>query len=477
MRERPTDFPDATELLAPLTSAADLPNHPSMSFPYKSSTLSDMVQHASEMLHRERKTLWNAKQLLTNLRGDATWIPCGALNTDVDDVIFNTGSIYKEIMESELRRNSTSAKASTLANGEAAAQSYKATASRHSASSLLGETLAEIHRDSGEKVYEVAENNNGKDLAAGPEPGMTVPASIGSVVEKQKQPGLDQDENKIEIKKESLSTADNIPIGSDPSEKRTMVISQPLGSVNDSLRVRSPLAHRDIRERQVGSPDSAEDRPRQGQKQALVDEEASRTLANGEDTAMSDHGVQLNAVAIVKQRSTGADDVTDTSQMAQHRMQTRARAQAKSENTASSRTRSPSVTSWTPSVVHPLFLMPPSACPDRNFGLPPGEAEETRRMVTLYVQKQEEVCRIAEKLYVGLLRANRMRKTVFNWCKAEGHLGEMSDGEDWYDKEEWGLDEDLRKGQDEEEDEKDKEKEGGGAQAKKTRKPRVTALK
>jgi hypothetical protein len=28
----------------------------------------------------------------------------------------------------------------------------------------------------------------------------------------------------------------------------------------------------------------------------------------------------------------------------------------------------------------------------------------------------------------------------------------MSDGEDWYDKEEWGLTEDLKKGQDEEEE-------------------------
>jgi hypothetical protein len=121
--------------------------------------------------------------------------------------------------------------------------------------------------------------------------------------------------------------------------------------------------------------------------------------------------------------------------------------------------------------------MPASAYPDRNFGLPPVEAEETRRMVTLYTQKQEEVCRSAEKLYVGLLRADRMRKAVFKWCKAEGHVGEMSDGEDWYDKEEWGLDEDLRKGQEEEEDDKDKEKDGPGAQAKKTRKTRVPTLK
>ena len=41
------------------------------------------------------------------------------------------------------------------------------------------------------------------------------------------------------------------------------------------------------------------------------------------------------------------------------------------------------------------------------------------------------------------------------WAKAEAHVGlnrDMSDGEDWYDKEEWGLDEDLKKGQDEDEE-------------------------
>jgi len=38
----------------------------------------------------------------------------------------------------------------------------------------------------------------------------------------------------------------------------------------------------------------------------------------------------------------------------------------------------------------------------------------------------------------------------------------MSDGEDWYDKEEWGLEEDLKKGQDEEE-------EDAATTAKKTR--------
>ncbi|KAK7756393.1 hypothetical protein SLS62_001619 [Diatrype stigma] len=106
--------------------------------------------------------------------------------------------------------------------------------------------------------------------------------------------------------------------------------------------------------------------------------------------------------------------------------------------------------------IHPLFLAPRSAHPERDLGLPGDEAEDIRRLLQLYVQKQEEVCRGAKKLYEGLLQADRMRKTVLQWSKYEAHVGpnrDMSDGEDWYDKEEWGLEEDLRKGQDEEEEE------------------------
>jgi hypothetical protein len=74
-------------------------------------------------------------------------------------------------------------------------------------------------------------------------------------------------------------------------------------------------------------------------------------------------------------------------------------------------------------------------------------------LLMAYVQKQEEVSRATADLYQGLLQADRMRQDVFKWSKAEGHLGEMSDGEDWYDNEEWDLDQDLVKGRDEEDDE------------------------
>jgi hypothetical protein len=143
-----------------------------------------------------------------------------------------------------------------------------------------------------------------------------------------------------------------------------------------------------------------------------------------------------------------ADDASDTaSQQTAHRMTTRARAQAAS-------TPSPPQSPISGvNAIHPLFAFSADSIPDRDLGLPPNEAEETRMLLMAYVQKQEEIARATSDLYRGLLQADRMRQDVFKWSKAESHLGEMSDGEDWYDGEEWNLDQDLLKGRDEEEDE------------------------
>jgi hypothetical protein len=56
-------------------------------------------------------------------------------------------------------------------------------------------------------------------------------------------------------------------------------------------------------------------------------------------------------------------------------------------------------------------------------------------------------------MHAMLLKAYRMKEEVWEWCKADGHVGEMSDGEDWYDRERWSLaeGEDLKKGADEDE--------------------------
>lgn len=107
------------------------------------------------------------------------------------------------------------------------------------------------------------------------------------------------------------------------------------------------------------------------------------------------------------------------------------------------------------SFVHPMFLPPAGTKWDRNLGLPEGEAEDVRRLLSFFIQKQEEVCRGAQRLHDGLTKAQRLRRDVLHWSKAEAHSGvnhDMSDGEDWYDRDEWGLTEDLKKGQDDEEE-------------------------
>lgn len=107
----------------------------------------------------------------------------------------------------------------------------------------------------------------------------------------------------------------------------------------------------------------------------------------------------------------------------------------------------------------PLFLLPPSLAANHRaprhlarLGLPVEEFLETRRLLTMYIQKQEESVRGYEALLGKLTRAKRMRDKVWEWCKAEGHVGEWSDGEDWIDADAWGLQpEELKKGKDEEE--------------------------
>lgn len=138
----------------------------------------------------------------------------------------------------------------------------------------------------------------------------------------------------------------------------------------------------------------------------------------------------------------------DSSPEPARRMTTRAQTNAGNESPLSSA----DTTSALPAP-HPLFLIPDNVRPDANFGLPPSEAEETRRLLWSYIQKQEETVRGFEHMFDSLIKASRMKNDVLDWCKAEGHVGEMSDGEDWYDREKWGLadGEDLKKGTDEDE--------------------------
>lgn len=154
------------------------------------------------------------------------------------------------------------------------------------------------------------------------------------------------------------------------------------------------------------------------------------------------------------------------------RMLTRGQAQAQvteashhSNNSSRSRTASPASSDMP---IHPLFIPPASALANRDCGLNPLAADETRRLLSATVQKQEETVRLLERMYDGLLMAERLRKSVWSWCRAEGHADELSDNEDYVDLEEWGLDSPLVKGQEDAD-------ESGEKEGKKTRGGRRTA--
>ncbi|KAL7938485.1 RXT2-like protein [Trichoderma chlorosporum] len=212
----------------------------------------------------------------------------------------------------------------------------------------------------------------------------------------------------------------------------------PMDDAESPGKRKSPPKQGDAMETDDGTskeqPDEAED----------AKKENGKSITNG-DTGRNTNGREASTENTSQGRTKGSrlpsEDVQMQDSIEQTNKASRENPEAKREAEAS--------------YIHPMFLPPSNASLDRNLGLPDNEADDIRRLLALYVQKQEEVCRGAARLHMGLLRAQRLRKDVLDWSKAEAHCGpnrDMSDGEDWYDKEEWGLTEDLKKGQDEEEE-------------------------
>jgi hypothetical protein len=384
------------DLLAPLTSAAELPDHPTLSKPFTSKTLTELSRHAGEMVQKEKQSLWRIKHLLTRLSGDSTWIPCESVEAENDFTLF--------IDERDRHAGEILEKAVSRDEGD---QVSTGTLVSEEGEQPIGLLAMEAHS---ENAGQANGNQTVEKSAIDEDVVMTLSTNSTGVAQKEV----------MEKSAESIQLKD---------------------ARGDALQEHS-------------HGNTTENAPVQG---AMEVDEARKTFPEGhtEDQAQpteEDDGLE--------------DDAEDQDGLpAPHRMRTRAQAQAASDNTVASRTRSMTPDSSNDLLIHPYFLAPRSSHSDRNVGLPQHEAEETRRLLQLYIQKQEEVCRGAQRVYEGLLKADRYRKLVMKWAKAEGHVGlnrDMSDGEDWYDKEEWGLDEDLKKGQDEEE-------EDAATTAKKTR--------
>jgi hypothetical protein len=161
-----------------------------------------------------------------------------------------------------------------------------------------------------------------------------------------------------------------------------------------------------------------------------------------EDATMEDSALVQTIEEVIEQVEAAADGGTsvgdaDSVITPAHRMTTRAQANQSTRTPSLARSVSPS--SSVP-IIHPFFQFPQAVVGDQNLGLPSQMADEARLALTTYISKQEEIVRSCRDIHSGLLKAMEMRTNVWNWTKAEGHIGEMSDNEDWVDLEEWGID-------------------------------------
>lgn len=339
-------------LLRPLTSPAELADHPSMSLAYKSKALTELTKQAEEMVRREKAKLWKAKRLLRRFLGDTEWVPCGAFETEQDEMML----VGNEGGAEELGTGSAPA---SVFNGE----------------------VPEIREDAADGLGKHAPAN-GHSMEGVEVADMAAQAAAAESVQQQGEQDGD-----------SHALHETGPNG---------VVTAPQESASADLTMKG-TEQKNAAEMTLAHP-------------TLTDLRNSHDPEGANSEEASTSGRDTNAPS--------------------HSMTTRARARSP----AQSRTPSPSPSdSDTIPPVHPWYLIPPTSLPSRSMNLPQREADETRQLLLLYVQRQEHAVRLLSTLYSGLQRADRLRREVFRAAKADAHVGEMSDGEDWYDVDDWGL--------------------------------------
>ncbi|KAM7198879.1 RXT2-like, N-terminal domain containing protein [Naviculisporaceae sp. PSN 640] len=337
------------QLLAPLTAVTDLPTHPTLSRPFTSKALTELVDQARILMQKENAALWKVKPLLTKLVGDNTWAPCGMMIEENDHELFT-----------ETARFLIPPRA--MPNGRTLGESS------------LRETIVEAHTETAPGLVDA----QGKGKEKEPTDGELIPVLEGRATdESETDPPAAPEKGEPQVNGNTETEVDPSAVD---------VLKQETNGTGDVEMAEAP-------------PDGCTT-----QLQQLESNTATKANDVAHASQLFSGGIPASLELLERQ------------------------------------------------FIHPLFLPPRAAHPDRDIGLPEQEADDVRRILQLYVQKQEEVCRGTKKLYEGLLKADRLRKTVLQWSKAEAHCGpnrDMSDGEDWYDKEEWGITEDLKKGEDE----------------------------
>ncbi|PGH19121.1 hypothetical protein AJ80_04199 [Polytolypa hystricis UAMH7299] len=424
MEENPFADVFLETLLCPLKHPSDLATHPSMASAYTSNAIKMMVESVNERLRQERARLWKAKRLHREFLGDSPWMPCGFLEALEDRNLFEPASIAAQQQQSTLR-------------------SFTSHQSRSASSSHIGGPTQQPE-------------DQPQDQKPEPEP-----MAIEDDTQDKKELPDDQQEANQDAE---MPDATDEPVADGPvAEEKTPDRAPSPPREKEAEPFTAILQGQDeikpsIDDTQSLHMDQDEDEQPEPQPQPMKDDNGGPADDNDKPPTNDD--------ASQKEKDNRAEDDEGehSSPEPPRRMTTRAQANASNPqppnqsdspglSDATTRSGSPADTDISLLTPHPLYYLPTSPNLDRLCGLPPLEADETRRLLWSYIQKQEETVRGFARMYDMLLKSLRMKDEVWEWCKAEGHVGEMSDGEDWYDKERWGLGEgeDLKKGADEDE--------------------------
>jgi hypothetical protein len=364
-----------------------------------------MTQAIEAKLRQERALLWRARNLHRQFLGDGSWAPCGVFESPEDRWIF----------EPRIASTGDSSPIPSFeTNGIAASAETASSHSKHSAQQSQKPIDTTSKRRGSAPEEESIGTTDDVEMTSSPD-GRTENEPRDSDAGQPKAPKSEEVDTFVGDLPQHLENGESS--GAKVNGNKSGIIPQ------DGDRALDADVPMDQEKRQIGGPDQGRPKNNEGGDED-VDEDVE--MQNGSPPEPP------------------------------RRMTTRAQANAGQPQDHDSGRDSPSVSSETLSSLptpHPLYLVSDLVRPDANFGLPPNEAEDTRRLLWSYVQKQEETVRGFEHMLESLLRACRMKEDVFEWCKAEGHVGELSDGEDWYDREKWGLaeGEDLKKGADEDE--------------------------
>lgn len=373
-----------------------------------------MVLSAHEKLRQERANLWRAKYLNRQLVGDASWIPAGEVESPGDWDLFEprTQSAQKQSTRKRKRQD--------------------------------------------DKEHEDRSGNNNQSVEEQSEPSSK---SKEKVKLGQVSHAAHTDEVDAKPKVEVPRTAGDWPLASGETTQIKEAHESKYSSdrpTNATLKVVDSASSNGIQ---------------RNSEQNGVDEGVQATASSPPPNPTEDGAL----APIVPKVETGEGTSIQTSRMASDeedgssapppRRITRALAANNTSHSHSNAATPPlspdrssnTTLSSSQLQIDPLYIVsqPANFCSSALafHGLLAEEALETRRLLTLYIQKQEESVRGYEAVLSKLLKAQRLRSEVLAMCKAEEHVGELSDGEDWIDAEQWGLQSgELRKGRDEDED-------------------------